>query len=175
MNDSSRTSGVSARRRSILDATASPHLAGLSLTQLRAYRSELTNEEERVSYWRRLVHARLDVLQAEADHDGRLSHHDLVRVLGDTATGQRRTALMSLRPSEPLPELPVLTEMWTTAIDPSDTDSLRRAAEELRDAERKLTEYRNALHDRIDEASGELIVRYKSDPTAALVALPGTG
>lgn len=172
MNEKSSTSGPTLRRRSIIDATASPHLAGLSLPQLRAYRSELTQEEEKVSYWRRLAHARMDVLQAESDHDGRLSVTDLIRVLGDTGSGARRTALVSIRPAEPLPDLPVLAEMWNTEVDPTDPEATREELDRLRQAERRLTEYRHALHERIDEATSELIVRYRADPASALTALP---
>ena len=35
-----------------------------------------------------------------------------------------------------------------------------------------LTDYRRALHARIDEATGELIVRYRADPLAALSLIP---
>ena len=36
----------------------------LELPALREYRQRLEAEEDRVSYWRRLVHARLDLLAA---------------------------------------------------------------------------------------------------------------
>jgi hypothetical protein len=35
-----------------------------------------------------------------------------------------------------------------------------------------LSVYRNALHQRIDAATGELIMRYRADPRAALMLLP---
>lgn len=173
MNQRSSATGTPAGRRGIV-AAASAQLAGLSLAELRAYRGELTREEERVSYWRRLVHARMDVLQAESDHDGRLSIEDLVRVLGDTGSGRRRTALMSVRPADPLPELPVLTEMWSHEVDPADPDATRLELDRMRQAERQLTDYRRVLHERIDEATGELITRYRADPASALVALPAS-
>ena len=46
------------RRRTITSPEPSPHLADLSLQELRAYRERLNREEEKASYWRRLVHAR---------------------------------------------------------------------------------------------------------------------
>jgi hypothetical protein len=42
----------------------------------------------------------------------------------------------------------------------------------VRTAERQLTTYRRALHERIDEATGELISRYRDDPAQALSILP---
>jgi hypothetical protein len=143
----------------------------LSLDQLRAYRRRLAVEEEKISYWRRLAHARIDVLEAEAHHERPLRLDELVRVLGDTGTGRTRTALVGVRAADSLPELPVLEEMWVTELDPNDTDAVHDAIARLRSAERQLTDYRHALHQRIDEATGELIARYRRDPASALVAL----
>jgi hypothetical protein len=154
----------------VLDDDAVRDWGDLSLDELRAYRRRITDEEERVSYWRRLVHARLDVLEAEAHHERPLRLDELVRVLGDTGSGRTRTALVQVRAEDPLPELPVLEEMWVTELDPEDTGAVREAVERLRSAERKLTAYRRALHTRIDEATSELIVRYRADPASALVA-----
>jgi hypothetical protein len=146
-------------------------LSELSLPQLRAYRRKLADEEERVSYWRRLLHARLDLLAAESSNEGPLSLETLARVLGDTGAGRTRTALVRVRAAEPLPELPVLEEMWVTEVDPEDPAAIAAAVERLRTAEQQLTSYRTALHQRIDEATGELIERYRADPSSALVAL----
>ncbi len=160
------------RRRPVADARASEQLAGLDLEGLRAYRHRLEAEEDRVSYWRRLVHARLDLLAAGSATDHPLSFEDLVRVLGDTGTGGSRRALVSIRAADPLPELPELGEMWGTEVDPHEPDEVAAAVERLTDAERQLTAYRRALHERNDEATGELIVRYREKPAAALSVIP---
>ena len=62
--------------------------ADLDLSDLRLYRKRLAEEEEKVSYWRRLVHARIDVLEAEAHHERPLRLDELIRVLGDTGAGR---------------------------------------------------------------------------------------
>jgi hypothetical protein len=160
------------RRRTITAPEPSAHLADLDLQELRAYRERLNREEEKASYWRRLVHARIDLLEAEAHADGTLGLEDLVRALGETGSGQSRRALLHVRPADPLPELPVLSDMWVTDVDPHDPAAVTEAMERLASAERQLTDYRRALHDRIDEATGELIVRYREDPASALSALP---
>lgn len=157
-------------------ALAGPPLVGLgdlSLQALRAYRRKLADEEDRVSYWRRLVHARLDVLAAEASQDGPLGLDTLARVLGDTGAGRTRNALVRVRAAEPLPDLPVLEEMWVTEVDADDPAAVASAVERLRTAEQQLTSYRNALHQRIDGATAELIERYRQNPASALVALEG--
>jgi hypothetical protein len=150
----------------------SADIGALDLPELREYRHRLEAEEDRVSYWRRLVHARLDLLAAESASDHPLTLPELVRVLGDTGTGQTRQALVSVRAAEPLPELPELTEMWATDLDPHDEAQVADAVERLTRAERQLTEYRRALHQRIDGATAELIQRYKQDPLAALAVIP---
>ena len=144
--------------------------AELSLDELRAYRRRLADEEERVSYWRRLVHARIDVLEAQAHQERALTMEELVRVLGDTGSGQGRTALVSVQAAEPLPDLPVLEEIWVTDLDPGDKAAVAEAVARLRTAEQQLTDYRRALHQRLDTATGELIDRYHQDPASALVA-----
>ena len=162
----------------LAEVAAPPDAWGeLSLNELRLYRRKLSEEEEKISYWRRLVHARIDVLEAEAHHERPLRLDELIRVLGDTGTGRTRTALVSVRAAEDLPELPVLHDMWVTELDPSDTDSVAEAVRLLRSAESQLTDYRRALHERLDRATVELIDRYRQDPPSALVAFraPHTG
>lgn len=154
------------------EPVAAPHLADMDLPGLRAYRRHLQDEEDRVSYWRRLVHARLDMLEVGSHTDGLLSLDQLIRVLGDTGTGATRTALSAVHPAEPLPDLPETASMWVTEVDPHDPQAVTDAMERLRGAEQKLTAYRKALFERIDEATAELILRYRANPAAALSALP---
>jgi hypothetical protein len=147
-------------------------IGALDLPALREYRRRLEAEEDRVSYWRRLVHARLDLLAAESASDHTLRLPELVRVLGDTGTGRTRQALVTVRAGEPLPELPELTEMWATDVDPHDEGQVADAVERLRRAEHQLTDYRRALHQRIDQSTAELIARYRENPRAALSVIP---
>jgi hypothetical protein len=160
------------RRSSVAPSVPSEELAGLDLDQLRDYRRELEAEEDRVSYWRRLVHARIDVLEAESGSGSPLSMEALVRVLGDTGSGRSRRALIRFRAADPLPDLPVLSEMWMTEVDRHDAGQVEDALSRLRTAEQQLTTYRHALHERIDEATRELIVRYRENPLAALAIIP---
>ncbi len=142
----------------------------LTLDDLRLYRRILSAEEEKISYWRRLVHARIDVLEAEAHHERPLRLDELIRVLGDTGAGRTRTALVSVRAEDSLPELPVLADMWVTELDPHDTEEVAAAVRRLRVAEEQLTDYRRALHERVDASTAELIARYRENPVSALVA-----
>lgn len=152
-------------RRTVVDATASPHLAGLSLPALRDYREGLRAEEERASYWRRLVHARVDLITSGALADAVVDVEVLAKVLGDTGSGQGRAALHRVRAADPLPDLPDLVQVWTV---PDGPEQQAEVLAELGEAEARLTDYRRALFDRIDEATAELIVRYRERPAAAL-------
>jgi hypothetical protein len=159
---------LSGQRRTIRDAVASPHLATVSLPELRTYRERLRAEEERISYWRRLIHARVDLIKAGNVGDSPIDVDALGRVLGDTGTGHVRQSLHRVRAADPLPDLPDLAGVWVTPTSDGDTTE---ALERLGTAEATLTSYRRALHDRIDEATAELIVRYRADPSRALDVL----
>lgn len=161
---------ASGHRRTVTIAAAAAELAGLELDELRDYRERLRAEEEKVSYWRRLVHARLDLLRADSGADGSLSLADLARVLGDTGSGRARAVLVGMRAADPLPDLPTLADVWRV---PENAAQVAEALAHLGVAEEQLTAYRRALHERIDEATGELITRYRADPTCALSALTG--
>ncbi len=147
---------------------AGPGLVDLSLTDLRAYRQRLREEEDRASYWRRLVHARLDLLAAGRGVDGSVSLADLVRILGDTGSGAARTALMRVHAETPLPQLPDLVDVWSGPVDGVERDDVEIR---LRDAEARLTDYRAALFARLEETTRALVLRYRQDPSAALAVL----
>lgn len=168
-----REEGVARRRPPVKDAHSSAELSGLSLETLRAYRAALSAEEDKVSYWRRLLHGRLDLLEARASVEGTLSVADLVRVLGDTGSGQSRRMLMRIPAAVGLPDLPDsadLAQLWT--VDPHSIDEIADVVKRLRVEASRLSDYRGALHERLDAATGELIMRYRADPSAALVLLP---
>lgn len=144
-------------------------LDGLDLVGLRAYRQQLRDEEDRASYWRRLVHARLDLLEAGRSTEGSIAVDDLVRVLGDTGSGASRTALLRVRAEDELPDVPDLVQVWQVPTTPEETDAVLAS---LRQAEAQLTGYRTALFARIDAATAALVQRYRADPTLALDVLP---
>lgn len=160
--------------------TAQPtvDLPRLPLPELRDYRARLREEEDRVSYWRRLVHARIDLLRAGRDAST-LGLEQVVRALGDTGTGQRREALHRVRAFDPLPELPVLAEVWDApGAGPGgsgDPAAVEAQVSRLAAAAAQLSTYRTALHARIDAATAELIARYRRDPALALRVLPAAG
>src|SRR5213076_2557560 len=95
-------------------------LSELSLPALRQYRLALREEEDRVSYWRRLLHARLDMVAAGKNHAGPMSAQQIAAALGDGVVRQQRLALVATEVGEPLPELPKLAALWSHPLGASD-------------------------------------------------------
>lgn len=149
------------------------HLAHMDLDALRDYRQELVTEESRVSYWRRILQARIDTATSSDRRDGdRQASGRLRNVLSSHQESSRRLAVLPVHDASELPPLPDLTALWeSVAEDGDDTALLRRLA----DAEAELSAYRRSLHERLDDATSELIARYRDEPALALRALPLPG
>jgi hypothetical protein len=144
-----------------------PHLAHLELAALREYRQDLLTEESRVSYWRRILQARIDT--AVGGSDDRAPAAKLRSVLSQHQESSRRLAVLQVHDAGGVPPLPDLTVLWETTGQVTADDALltRLAA-----AEAELSSYRRSLHERLDDATSELIARYREEPSLALCALP---
>jgi hypothetical protein len=149
----------------------SPEFAHLTLPALRSYRQALTAEENKVSYWRRLIQARMDLIDLTgADDTVRLSR--LRTALADSRVGLGRQALVEIVPIDDAPPLPDLADLWAREVGPDDRDRGTDLRKDLSFAELQLSAYRAALHRRLAKATVELIARYREDPSLALIALP---
>ena len=152
-----------------------PELAHLSLAALRSYRQDLVDEESRVSYWRRILQARLDLLRATGDRDVLVR---LQSVLAHAAAVSRRASLLAVLPADDVPPLPDLGPLWQVPTEvagagaPGQGLTYPDLLARLTIAERELSAYRAALHVRLDRATDELILRYAADPRRCLGALP---
>jgi hypothetical protein len=169
------TGSVEGRSRSAPRRTPerSPDFAHLSVGDLRAYREALAEEENRVSYWRRIIQARLDVVRA--GEAGTVKVENLRNVLAEARIGSGRRVLVTLAPIDDIPPLPDLAKLWDrepVLNDPRHNESLAR---DLAGAEMQLSAYRAALHRRISGSTDELIARYREDPNLCLLALPAKG
>lgn len=149
----------------------SPNLAHLSIDGLRDYRSTLEGEESRVSYWRRILHARIDLVRA-AESGNPAGFEDLGHRFTDGLVDSTRTALIALVPSSELPQLPDLGGIWAREPVPGEHEYNRELVDDLTEAERELSAYRTALHRLMATATGELIARYRDEPGLCLSALP---
>jgi hypothetical protein len=133
----------------------------------------LEREADQVSYWRRILQAKLDTMRAgDVLRDGDL---DALRpVLTDERVARGRAAIVAITAAEDIPVLPSLAELWDREVDPWDADAVALLDRELTEAEAELSVYRTALHDKLAAATEELVARYREDPTACLTALPST-
>ncbi len=149
----------------------SPQFAHLSLGGLRHYRGTLSSEESRVSYWRRIIQARLDLVRATLTGTS-TTVEDLRAVFAEHHVGGNRTALLSVMPIDDMPPLPDLASLWSRQPDEGDEAANERLIQDLTRAESQLSAYRAALHRRLADATGELIARYREQPDLCLTVLP---
>src|SRR5581483_10136894 len=149
--------------------------AHLSLDGLREYRAALSSEESRVSYWRRIIQARLDLVRA-TDSGTAASVEDLGPMFSSSQFGSTsRSALLSVMPVDDMPPLPDLAAIWSREPREDNHSHNLRLIYELSSAESQLSAYRTALHTRLASATTELIARYREDPDQCLSALPENG
>jgi len=158
------------RARTRPEPQRSPLFAHLSLEELREFRTTLNGEEAQVSYWRRIIQARLDVVRAGAL--GTADGAKLRPLLTDDRVRRSRNALIDVVPVDDVPPLPSLAELWDRRVDPGDEEGLSALEADLSGAETQISAYRRALHERIDDATGELIARYRESPSLCLSVLP---
>lgn len=146
----------------------------LTLPALRTYRKALLEEADKVSYWRRILQARLDTVR-DGVRASRGELRSLAPVLSHPTVQRGRSALVTIVPSDDVPPLPDLARLWEMTPDPSDprdAEAVLELTEGLVAAEAELSSYRAVLHRRLDAATMELIARYREEPTLCLAALP---
>ncbi len=150
-----------------------PGFAHLTLSELRAYRGALQEEETKVSYWRRILQARLDTVRAgRLTTSGTLDARRLAPVLSDRRVTSGRSALLDVLPADDIPPLPSLAGLWERQVPEDDPAALAAFETDLAEAEQQLSQYRTALHLRLADATGQLIARYRENPSLCLSALP---
>jgi hypothetical protein len=142
----------------------------LTIEGLRVYRTALAEEENRVSYWRRIIQARLDVVRA--GESGSLRVGNLRNVLAEARIDSPRRGLITIVAIEDIPPLPDLATLWDREPIIDDPDHNETLARDLAGAEIQLSAYRAALHRRISASTDELIARYRENPGLCLAALP---
>jgi hypothetical protein len=151
--------------------TRSDAFAHLDLSELRAYRAQLESEEDRASYWRRILQAKLDTSRAgTATRNTDLGA--LRPLLADDRVGSGRRALVQVGAIEDLPSLPSLSTLWDREPKPGDEAGRAALEADLEGAERELSLYRTRVHEQLAAATAELVARYRENPSACLTALP---
>jgi hypothetical protein len=157
----------------------SPYLDGIetrSLEEIRAMRTECQQAEVALSYLRRLIQGRLDIVHTYLDHPGTDAPPDLASLVNDLP------GILSSGPGRPPgPEhLPMLLAPDTEGSDLTadldavlgadeiadladlDIDQLNNLAGRLEALENRVSLDRRALHVRIDTLQAELVARHKT-------------
>lgn len=141
----------------------------LTLVELRALRAKLQNDDDAVSYVRRLAQARLDLLQAEkrrrAEGDPHQLSDELSNILSAHLTGG---VPRPPRPAEDFSSHPLAEQFDALADRTGDqdlsalsSDELDRYADALYEFEQARSHERRELFTRIDQLSAELVRRYR--------------
>jgi len=153
-------------------------LSELTLDEVRSRRAECQEVELGLSYARRLVQGRLDIIHAELTRrgagEGPSDAGELVDRLkeGEMLGDQARPAGFGRLPTLMAPD--EASDEFSSEIDEvADAESLaslpelddevvRKLADQLTALERSLSDRRRQVFDRIDAFQGEIVARYKS-------------
>jgi hypothetical protein len=148
-----------------------------SLDEVRAMRAECQEAETVVSYLRRVVQGRLDVVHSFLDHhNSGQSVGDLDSVVEDLSSiigsGPARPSGNGRLPSQMSPDMEKvdLTREIDDVLDadgigklPTMTeDELRTLGGRLTTIEKRISDQRRTLHERIDALQAEIVSRYKT-------------
>ena len=169
----------------LLEPTFLENAVRSPMTEVRQLRRQAEQEEVNLSYTRRLLQGRLDIvrreLQRRAEHDGR----SLVDLLPEILSEKGRGPAHGLgRHQTVSPSAPEEYESWVNALTPGVdlsaiadlTDAkLEKAAHALAEAESGLSERRRGVQQVMDSLAGELGRRYRDGEAdvAALLADEG--
>lgn len=156
-------------------------LADLELSQLRERRDTTEDVESQVSYYRRLLHGRMDLLDFELSRRKGEEERTLLEALPEIlAKGMILGNEPTLRYIEVMPPLPestgrrlidkIMDDGVLTQLGDLTEEEIASAIEELRDFERQLSAQRKQLHLVIDKIQEEIVDRFRSQhgtPTTA--------
>lgn len=157
-------------------------LTELTLPEVRALRSACIDVETGLSYLRRLVQGRLDIVRREQDHraageriDATTRVEELADVLGE---GPRSAGLgrlsQTLEPAAIDLELAAELEgLEVASLDVVDDVALSALADRLADLERRISDRRQACFGPIDALQAEITRRYRDGEASVDALLAG--
>ncbi len=163
-------------RRRRTDLVVAPdflsELDSLSVVELRHRRAVSGEVENELSYQRRLIHARLDIVAFEqrrrAGEEDRSVIEALDEILADAELPARHRAATSITPAIPGHEDrgrrridQILADDFPARIDELDDNALTDALETLRATETEITALRSAAQNAYDSLGAEISRRYR--------------
>jgi hypothetical protein len=156
-------------------------LAELDVDEVRRRRDTATDVEAQISYYRRLLHGRMDLLDFEQrrrrGEDGRTILEALPDILAKGMVLGTEPALKHIETMPPLPSvtgrrlIDKIMDDGVLANLPELTDEeVSEAIERLREVETQLSGQRRQLHQVIDTLQDEMVSRYRSEQGEAQVS-----
>ena len=160
----------------LLAPTYLAEVDALSLDDIRRMRTECQEAEAALSYLRRLIQGRLDIVHAYLERPPGSDAPDLSSLIDNLAgilAGPGRPSGPGRNPVLHSPDTDDMAGLTTEldAILGADEighlgdlteDRLRELADRLRDLEQRVSGERRGLHERIDSLQAELVERHKS-------------
>lgn len=174
---------MSDKRRRIDIVLEPEYLEGLedvALDELRKRRSTTQDVEAQVSYYRRLLHGRMDLLNFEARRRSGEEERTLLEALPEIlASGMILGPEPNLKHIETMPPIPtrtgrrlidkIMDDGVLTQLPDLTPDEITEALERLLEVETELSNQRKQLHTVIDALQDEIVSRYRSQQGEATV------
>lgn len=175
---------MSEKRRRIdivLEPEYLENLQGLELGELRTRRDTAEDVESQISYYRRLLHGRMDLLNFELRRRGGEEERSLLEALPEIlASGMILGSEPNLRHIETMPPIPtktgrrlidkIMDDGVLTQLPDLTDDEIVEALERLREVETELSNQRRQLHGIIDAIQDEIVSRYRKQQGEAAVS-----
>ncbi len=147
-------------------------LDALDLNEVRRRRDTATDVEAIISYYRRMLHGRMDLLDFELKRRSGTEERTILEALPEIlASGMVLGAEPVLKHIETLPPLPevtgrrsidkVMADGVLLNLSELTEDDIHHTMNELRDTESELSGQRRRLHSVIDDLQEEMVRRYK--------------
>lgn len=155
-------------------------LGDVELDELRQRRETAEDVETQISYYRRLLHGRMDLLNFELRRRSGEEKRSLIEALPEIlASGMVLGGEPNLKHLETMPPLPTTTgrrlidkimdDGVLTQLPELSREELGEAIERLEEVEAELSVQRRQLHGIIDTLQDEIISRYRSQQGEAQV------
>jgi hypothetical protein len=171
------------RRRidTVLEPEYLEDLSTLELAEVRRRRDTAEDVESQISYYRRLLHGRMDLLVFERRRRSGEETRTILEALPEIlASGLVLSGEPNLKHIATMPPLPSVTgrrlidkimdDGVLTSLPELSDDELGEAIERLREVETMLSGQRRQLHHVIDALQDEIVARYRSQQDEAPVS-----
>jgi RsiG-like len=157
----------------VLEAEYLEDLQGIDLDELRKRRVAAEDVEAQISYYRRLLHGRMDLLNFELRRRSGEEARTLLEALPEIlASGMVLGSEPNLRHLDTMPPIPsttgrrlidkIMEDGVLIQLPELTDDEIDEAIDRLRDVEAELSVQRRQLHSVIDALQDEIISRYRS-------------